>query len=160
MNGGQIQQGYVPRYTPNLSDRDSDMFRIKLALTLGLIAGFVLSPTLWLSSRAYPLTSIFHFLAPVPPPFDVVVLVTMVLLACWAAVARRPIKPLAGLLAVAVVCAMGDQSRWQPWFYQYVAMLAALLWWYARPDDAMRRERALAACRLIVAAVYVWSGLQ
>jgi uncharacterized membrane protein YphA (DoxX/SURF4 family) len=159
MNGDQIQQGSVPRYTPNLSDLDSYMFRIKLALTLGLIAGFVLSPTLWLSSRVYPLTPVFHFLPPVPPPFDLVVLVAMVLLAVWAAAARRPFKPLAGLLAVAVAYATEDQSRWQPWFYQYVTMLAALLWWYARSDDAMRRERALAACRLIVAAVYFWSGL-
>ncbi len=151
--------GSVPRYTPNLSVYDSNLFRIKLALTFGLIAGFVLSPTLWLSSRVYPLTPVFHSLPPVPPPFDVVVLAAMVLLAVWAAAARTPFQPLVGLLVVAVACAIEDQSRWQPWFYQYVAMLTVLLWWYARPKDAMRRERALAACRLIVAAVYFWSGL-
>jgi hypothetical protein len=47
-----------------------------------------------------------------------------------------------------------DQSRWQPWFYQYVLMLLALAL-----AGAGRPEAALNTCRLIVAATYFWSGL-
>jgi hypothetical protein len=52
-----------------------------------------------------------------------------------------------------------DQNRWQPWFYQYLLMFAVLALAPA-PDDPECGEASLNACRLIVAAIYFWSGLQ
>ncbi len=50
--------------------------------------------------------------------------------------------------------ALQDQSRWQPWFYQYVIMLIAIaLAGPARPTAALN------TCCLVVAATYIWSGL-
>ena len=121
---------------------------LKAIVTLGVIAGLVLSPRLWLSSRACRLVPVWDFLQPLPPPFDYLVLVIMLGLLLWIAVASRPAIPVAAFLAIAIGYAMSDQSRWQPWFYQYLFMLAAL----------SRRDSSLDICRLIVAAVYFWSG--
>ena len=50
-----------------------------------------------------------------------------------------------------------DESRLQPWFYQYSFMLAAFcLYGWGR----MGASDAFNTCRLIVAATYFWSGLQ
>jgi uncharacterized membrane protein YphA (DoxX/SURF4 family) len=45
-----------------------------------------------------------------------------------------------------------DQSRWQPWFYQYLFMLLAL--------GGAQPAASLNTCRLIVVCTYFWSGLQ
>ncbi|MCA1728235.1 MAG: hypothetical protein LC751_02125, partial [Actinobacteria bacterium] len=50
-----------------------------------------------------------------------------------------------------------DESRLQPWFYQYCFMLAALC---LCGISRIGARDALNACRLIVAATYFWSGLQ
>jgi uncharacterized membrane protein YphA (DoxX/SURF4 family) len=65
---------------------------------------------------------------------------------------RRPIWTVAAL-AFAALAAVGDQSRCQPWFYQYAVMLAALAF-------SARSDAGLHTSRLIVAAIYFWSGLQ
>ncbi|HXA49259.1 MAG TPA: hypothetical protein VNV86_03085, partial [Candidatus Acidoferrum sp.] len=116
---------------------------LKAIVTLGVIAGLVLSPRLWLSSRACRLVPVWDFLQPLPPPFDYLVLAIMLGLLLWIAVASRPAIQVAAFLAIAIGYAMCDQSRWQPWFYQYLFMLAAL----------SRRDSSLDICRLIVAAV-------
>lgn len=54
-----------------------------------------------------------------------------------------------GFVGLALVYALFDQSRWQPWFYQYVFMLVALAWF-----------PALNVCRLIIVCIYFWSGVQ
>ena len=110
-----------------------------------------LSPELWLTGRrAYPLTPVFPFLPSIPSQLDMPIYGAILLLAV-AAVFVRSVKLVAALILVAAVYALFDQSRWQPWFYQYLLMLAALC------DP--RPARALATCRFIVAAVYFWSGL-
>ena len=60
---------------------------------------------------------------------------------------------LAGLLS------LWDQSRWQPWFYQYLFMLGALCLAKPREGGPWAFE-ALNIGRFIMAATYVWSGLQ
>src|SRR5205807_646305 len=66
----------------------------------------------------------------------------------WIAIASRPAIPVTAFIAIAVAYAACDQSRWQPWFYQYLFMLAVLC----------RRDSPLDTCRFIIAAVYFWSG--
>lgn len=129
-------------------------------LALGLLSGLVLSPKLWLSTRSYPLTPVWDRLPTIPPPFDAVWFGTM--LALLIALVFVPWRRwlLVALLTLAVASALFDQSRWQPWFYQYLAMLAALAWAAWKPDDSSRQESALGTCRLVVAATYFWSGVQ
>ncbi len=126
---------------------------LRISVILGLLAGFALSPKLWVSSRFYPLTPVWSFIKPLRPPGDYIVLFTLIaLLIAAAIVPRREILIAVFVLLVLVV--LQDQSRLQPWFYQYALMLLAIA--LAGPD---RPTAALNTCCLIVAATYVWSGL-
>jgi hypothetical protein len=121
---------------------------LRITVCLGFIASLLLSPKLWLSGRFYPLTPVAAFLSAIPPPFDYIIYATLLLLLVRVAAASHPAKWIAVFVAVAAVYAMFDQSRWQPWFYQYLFMLVAI------------GLRARNACRLIIVSIYFWSGLQ
>ena len=131
---------------------------VRALVCLGLAAGVVLAHRLYLTRTSYPMTPIAGVLTPLPSPLDHALLGAFVVLLVSAAALPRSTWPLPGALAVAVVLAVGDQSRWQPWFYQYVIMLVALL--PAPHAGASDAPRALATCRAIVACTYLWSGLQ
>jgi hypothetical protein len=60
-------------------------------------------------------------------------------------------------LVMAAFFVVQDESRLQPWFYQYCFMLAAFCLFGLSRVGA---SDALNACRLIVVATYFWSGLQ
>jgi uncharacterized membrane protein YphA (DoxX/SURF4 family) len=104
-----------------------------------------LSYKLWLSTRFYPLTPVFPFLKPIPAPFDKMLFGAALLTLVLSALTPRLI-PFFATLAVVLACC--DQSRLQPWFYEYVFLLLGVA--FASPN----------ACRLIVAATYFWSGAQ
>jgi hypothetical protein len=111
------------------------------------MAGLLLSPKVWVSTRFYPLTPVARFIQPLPYPFDYAVYVLLLGLLAAAAVAPKPRWWLsAALLLLAGLCAQ-DQSRLQPWCYQYAFLLVGAC-------------VSLPACRLIVAAIYFWSGAQ
>jgi hypothetical protein len=132
------------------------LYRLRAVIAAGLMAGLLLSPKLWVSTRFYPLTPVMRFLKPLPYPFDYAVYILLLaMLAVTAVAALRFSSPrwwvAAPLLLLAALCAQ-DQSRLQPWCYQYAFMLIAL----AVPSA----DTSLNACRLIVAAIYFWSGAQ
>ena len=142
-----------------------------------MVCGVALSWRLWTSSaRLYPTVPVSDALPRVPYPLDHLWLCALVALLAAILVSARPRPFVAAFLALAGCLCLFDQSRWQPWFYQYYFMLAAL-WFYdrgrgdegAREDESARdgdrraeegRASALDACRLIVVATYFWSGAQ
>jgi hypothetical protein len=131
---------------------------VQALVCLGLAAGVVLSHRLYLTHASYPMTPIAGVLAPIPSPLDHALLGAFVVLLVLAAALPRSTWPLLGALGAAVMLSVCDQSRWQPWFYQYLVMLVALVPTPgASPTDP---ARALATCRAIVACTYLWSGLQ
>ena len=126
---------------------------LRVTVIVGLLAGFALSPKLWVSSRLYPLTPVFSFLKPLPFPWDYVLFFGLI--ALLIAVGIKPRKEvLIALFVLLALVALQDQSRWQPWFYQYVVMLLAIALAGSEGQAA-----ALNTCCLIVAATYIWSGL-
>ena len=137
-------------FSPALPDR---VTLLRIGVVLGLLAGFALSPKLWLSSRLYPLTPVCSFFGVLGPPGDYIVV--FALAALLIGVSFAPRREL--LIAVFVLLALEvcqDQSRWQPWLYQYAAMLLAI-----SVTGPKRPAVALNTCCLIVAATYIWSGL-
>ncbi|NNC89357.1 MAG: hypothetical protein HKN82_12930, partial [Akkermansiaceae bacterium] len=60
-------------------------------------------------------------------------------------------------LALAVVIALQDQVRWQPWFYLYLLGLVPFLVPGADAERP-RQEGVLATLRFLLAAMYFWSG--
>jgi hypothetical protein len=128
---------------------------LRAVVAAGLMAGLLLSPRLWVSTRFYPLTPVAPFLKTLPYPLDYGVYILLLALLAVTAVAPG-LSSLrwwiaAAVLLLATLCAQ-DQSRLQPWCYQYAFMLIALA--------AASTDTSLNVCRLIVAAIYFWSGAQ
>ena len=132
---------------------------LRLALVTALISGLLLSPKLWVSTRAYPLTPLWDAIPPLPYPADYALFGFLVVLVTGVGIARgRAIGWLGiGALIMAAFFVVQDESRLQPWFYQYCFMLAAFCLFGLSRVGALD---ALNTCRLIVVATYFWSGLQ
>jgi hypothetical protein len=133
---------------------------LKISLAVALLVEFLLSAKLWISSRAYPLTPIFEGLPSVPTLIDGLWLVLLLLLLVAIVLARRPRAYIIAFVVLAGLLSLFDQSRWQPWFYQFLFMFTALTLYPWGEQDPTKREATLNVCRLIVACTYLWSGLQ
>ncbi len=130
------------------------LFWLKAVLACGMLGGFLLSPNLWLAERDYPLCPIAELLPNVPPPLDRVWFGTLLVLLVVIAVTPSSRWWIGIFVGLAGLLSLWDQSRWQPWFYQYLFMLAAFIF------PLKGCEQPLTTGRLIMAATYVWSGLQ
>lgn len=117
----------------------------------GLLSGVLLSARLWGTERFYPATLLFEGLPPIPEVLGQVLFGALLILPA-AILLQRSRWTVFVLLALLAALVVWDQSRLQPWVYQYWLMFGAL---------ALRRaEDSLDLCRLVVAGTYVWSGLQ
>jgi hypothetical protein len=125
----------------------------RIVVAAAFAAGLLLAPRLFLATRAYPRAPVLDGWPLLPPPFDAVVLGALLAALCGVALAPRPRWWAAAATVLALILAADDQSRWQPWFYQYGFMLAALA--VARDTDD-----ALGAWRAVLAGLYLWSGIQ
>jgi hypothetical protein len=138
---------------------------LTIGLAAAMLTGLLMSARLWLSSRSFPLAPAFAFLPTVPPPIDrlwFVALLFSLFSVIITALARPQWRrvPIMAFVALAGLLALWDQTRWQPWFYQYLFMLAALGLAPDEEGEDEATEPGLNACRLIVASIYFWSGLQ
>src|SRR5262249_50644243 len=75
-------------------------------------------------------------------------------------IVAQPRKLIFSFLVLAGLLSLWDQTRWQPWFYQYCLMLAAIGVYAWKSPEARQDQAALNAIRAIVAFTYFWSGLQ
>ncbi|HLL72908.1 MAG TPA: MauE/DoxX family redox-associated membrane protein, partial [Pyrinomonadaceae bacterium] len=150
------------RFSKTLSNQTDTqrITRLKIALALAFLCGFLLSPKLWLSTRAYPLAPVAKFLHAPPFPLDYLAFALLLLLLIGIVLFARPRKLIVAFVALVVLVCLWDQTRWQPWCYQYVFMSLALACYSWRVDDGGGRESALNACAFVVAGIYFWSGLQ
>ena len=125
--------------------------------TAALVCGVLISGPLWRTDRGYPRMPAFGIWSP-PAPFDLFWVALFLGVAGWLAVRGPGRAAVAILIALAAWWCAADQSRLQPWFWQYVWMLTILS--LRSPDDEASARRALGACALIVAGTYFWSGWQ
>ena len=129
---------------------------LKFTLCAAMLCGFMLSPRLWLTARTYPHAPVWDALPALPTPWDWLLL-GLLLVTLGIIIGRdRPRPALLAFVTLAGLWSLWDQTRWQPWFYQYLFLFAAL----AFGADPERRQASLNACRLIIAGTYFWSGLQ
>ena len=126
---------------------------LRISVILGLLAGFALSPKLWVSTRLFPLTPVWPFFRPLGHPGDSIVFAGLIALLLVLLMVPRG-SLFAAAFALLLLEALQDQSRWQPWVYQYTMMLGAI----AIAGEA-RQKGAMNTCRLVLAATYIWSGL-
>ncbi len=145
-------------YIPDLT-LDSRARFLKALVSGGLLAGVALSPKLWIASRTYPLVPVAASFPRFRHPLDWMLVAGLAGAVATVALVARPLPALAAALCLGTLLVCLDQSRLQPWFYQYLLMLGSLAWFYATPDPR-RRAGAVNACRLLLASIYFWSGVQ
>ena len=136
------------------------LFLIKTAVSLGLLAAFCLAPRLFLHHPLFTQIPVSSGIPALPTPVDLAILVALAVLLLPVLVLRRPQKLLVVWCALFAGRTVWDQSTWQPYFYQYFFMLLSLVFAarQAGEDDA-KDAAVLASDRLLVASIYVWSGL-
>jgi len=144
---------------PSLLTDDERLRGVQVISGLGLIAGVVLSIPLWLSRRAFPLVPRLAFVPSLPPPLDLLALVLLLTLAALIVLRRRPGRVVAGLAILVALLIATDQTRCQPWVFQYVVMLLVAVPPSGEREGADATAR-LDALRVMVAAIYFWSGIQ
>lgn len=131
---------------------------LRVVLALAVLCGFALSRRLWLhSTRLYPSVPVFDFLPTVAPAVSYVWFGALVLLLVLFAVRARAHLYAAAFVVLACAYVLFDESRLQPWFYQYLFMMLALAAFSSKEGDA---RTPLRACAFVVASVYFWSGVQ
>ncbi len=144
----------------NLFGPASRIYWMKALVACGLILGLLLSPRLWAGARFFPPAPVLDVIPPVPFPLDWIVLFALLAVLAATILSPRPRPFIWAIVAIVCLLAFFDQARLQPWVYQYAVMLAALGLFSWRVDDEQCRDAALNVCRLAVAGIYFWSGLQ
>lgn len=138
----------------------SRVFWLKAMIVSVFCVGLVMSSRLWIGPRTYPLSPVQSF----PPssiyPIDLFLYAALFVLGGAILVSPRPQKFIFSFLGIVIVFCLLDQTRWQPWVFQYGFLLAALALFSWDSDDIGGRERTLNVARLIVATTYIFSGLQ
>ncbi len=133
---------------------------ITKAIVVAIAHGILTSFRLWAGPRTFPSVPLLPFLPPMPFPLDWLLLAAMVTLLFVIFFTKRPALPITLLLGCLVVELAFDQNRMTPWMYQYFFMLVAI----AAGRRAGRRDggaaEALETCRLIVACMLLWSGIE
>ncbi len=133
---------------------------LRAALATAFLCGLLLSRKLWITSRSYPLTPVSDSLPTIHFPFDYIVFIALLLLLPAIIISSRARGYILVFVVLAALLSLWDQSRWQPWFYQYIFMLASLGCYSLKDSDPTKQDAVLNVCRFIVASTYFWSGLQ
>ena len=138
----------------------SRVFWLKTTVILAFCIGLFLSARLWIGPRSYPKVPISNLLPAMDGILAYGLFGALFVLSAAIVLSSRPQKLIAAFLAIMVVFCALDQTRWQPWVFQYVFILAALALFSWDGEDVAGRQRTLNIVRLVIASTYVFSGLQ
>jgi hypothetical protein len=138
----------------------SRLFWLKITVLAAFCIGLSMSRPLWTGPRTYPLTPVSTLIPLIDGVTASGLYAALFAFAALAAVTPRPKWSIAAFLAIVAAFCLADQTRWQPWVFQYSFLLAAMALYARKYADAAGEKRALNIARLIVAATYVFSGLQ
>jgi hypothetical protein len=144
-------------FAPNSNVR---FFLFKLVLVTGFCAGLLLSPALWIGPRSFPLVPVSWAPVAIGSSAAVVLYCALFVLAIAALIARRPRWCAVAFVAIMMSFCVADQTRWQPWVFQYTVLMAALAFGPSGDDDQTSQERVLDLGRLVIAFTYIFAGLQ
>jgi len=133
---------------------------LKLTVVSVFCLGLAMSWRLWIGPRSFPTAPVSDLLPSSLYPVDVVLFAVLFAVAAGIIVSAKPQKFIFAFLGLIAAFCLFDQTRWQPWVYQYGALLAALALFSWDSADTHGQRRTLNIARLIVAMTYVFSGLQ
>lgn len=132
------------------------LFQLRLTILVAFCIGLVMSPGLWIGPRSYPQVPVW---SPLPPIDGAAAALygALFVLAGLAVILPRARWPVAGFLVIMIVFCLTDQTRWQPWVFQYSVLLAVV---GLASEGAANDLQMLNLARLVVVFTYVFSGLQ
>jgi hypothetical protein len=136
------------------------LFLLKTTVLVAFCVGLLMCPALWIGPRSYPMAPVSSLLPPIEGAVAAGLYGCLFLLAALAVVLPRPRWCVAGFLAIVAVFCLADQTRWQPWVFQYGFLLGIVALYPQAGSGEQDRARALDIARLVVALTYVFSGLQ
>ncbi len=132
---------------------------IKLTVLIGLFASVLLSINLWAGQRWFPKVPLIEGFSGLRAPFDYINVAVIVLLLffCFSNTSKKPV--LALLLFCMYLC-FEDQNRVQPWFFNYLFILCILLFYKQRMDEPNNFISVFMCLQVLVALIYIFSGIQ
>ena len=133
------------------------LFLLRLTILVAFCIGLVMSPGLWIGPRSYPQVPVWSLLPPIEGAVAAALYGALFVLAGLAVILPRARWPIAGFLVIMIAFCLVDQTRWQPWVFQYIALLAVVGLAGEGPANDIE---ALNLARLVVVFTYVFSGLQ
>lgn len=139
------------------------LLKAKIGTVIGLLLGMWISQPLWTSwSRQFPRTPVVDILSPTGAMVAEFVLSSLILIAILGALIRsqRPGLFISTITILLVPLVALDQTRLQPWVYQYWLLLLVFALSSSDSPNQDKDQRTIALAQVVVAALYFWSGAQ
>ena len=143
-----------------IAGQASRIFWLKVTIITAFCIGLLLSSRLWIGPRTYPTVPLSGFLPAINSYVAHGLFAALFALAAIILVSPRPQKFVIGFVAIIALFCVFDQTRWQPWVFQYGFLLTTLALFSWRSGDADGQKRILNIARLVIAGTYFFSGLQ
>ncbi len=132
---------------------------LKLVVLIGLLFSVLLSINLWAGQRWFPKVPLFNFVTGLKAPFDYFNVVVLIILISLTFFSHKKLHQFLLVMFCLYLCTE-DQCRLQPWFYCYVLILFVLLFYKKRVDEPNNYISVFLSLQILVALIYVFSGLQ
>lgn len=134
-----------------MSDGDAKRLHlVRAILCLASVAGIAVSPRLWQADRPFPTVPVYPWIPQLPQIPTLFLTVTFAISLLALTIPREVGKWVLVPPALGALLVVFDINRCQPWFLQYMPMLAAL---------ALPPKARWAVCTVPIVGVYFWSGL-
>lgn len=132
---------------------------IKYTILIGLLISVLLSLNLWAGQRWFPKMSSFADFSGVPAPYDYINLIVLLILIFFSFTSSSK-KPIILLVLFSIYLCFDDQNRLQPWFFNYILLLVVFLFYKQRVDEPNNYTTVFISMQILIALVYIFSGLQ
>lgn len=131
---------------------------LRITLTLSLFVSVFLTTGLWAGYRLFPRVPLFPELR-IPVKYDVVWIgLALLFWLCSLFLRRQRLFVFLGSV-MAVLLALLDLNRLQPWFYIYNVLLLVVIFYNGRVDDPNKFTSIFIILQLIFASVYFYAGI-
>lgn len=136
------------------------LFLLRLTVLSAFCVGLLMCPALWIGPRSYPLVPLWPSLPTIEGLVADGLYAALFVLAVLAVLAPKPQWSMGGFLAIIAAFCLVDQTRWQPWVFQYSFLIAIMALGPCSRIASTEDERTLNVARLVIAFTYIFSGLQ
>jgi len=137
------------------------LYHLHVIIITAFIIGIGFSRKLWVgTSRSFPAVRLIDGLNIGNPLTEYLAPFLLIVALVSSIISRRPRLFLITAVVLILLLVTQDQTRLQPWVYQYLLMLSALICYYGQSLDQMAAGYCLATNQLIIAALYFWGGVQ